>query len=53
MKSEITAYIKEWKGGKGRLRIERQEYPRKSLAEALDEKLNGSHNTSFTVNDKC
>jgi hypothetical protein len=37
----ITAYSKEWKNGKTRVRIEKQEYPRKSLAEALEEKLNG------------
>jgi hypothetical protein len=37
----ITAYIKEWAYGEKRLRIEKQEYPRKSLAEALEEKLNG------------
>ena len=37
----ITAYSKEWENGKTRVRIERQKYPRKSLAEALEEKLNG------------
>ena len=37
----ITAYIKEWTDGKRRVRIEKQEYPRKSLAEAIEDKLNG------------
>lgn len=41
----ITAYIKEWMHNKKRPRIEKQEYPKKSLAEALEEKLNGSLNT--------
>jgi hypothetical protein len=44
----ITAYSKDWKDGKRRIRIERQEYPKKSLAEALSEKLDavggGQHN---------
>jgi hypothetical protein len=35
----ITVYIKDWKDGKSRVRIEKQEYPQKSLAEALEEKL--------------
>jgi hypothetical protein len=35
----ITAYSKDWKDGKSRVRIEKQEYPQKSLAEALEEKL--------------
>lgn len=37
----IMAYIKEWADHKKRLRIEKQEYPRKSLADALEDKLNG------------
>jgi hypothetical protein len=37
----IVAYSKEWADSKKRVRIEKQEYPRKSLAEALEEKLNG------------
>jgi hypothetical protein len=37
----IVAYAKEWADSKRRVRIEKQEYPRKSLAEALEEKLNG------------
>ena len=37
----IMAYIKEWADSKKRVRIEKQEYPRKSFAEALEEKLNG------------
>jgi hypothetical protein len=36
----IIAYSKDWKDGKSRVRIEKQEYPQKSLAEALEEKLN-------------
>jgi hypothetical protein len=35
----ITAYSKDWKDGKRRIRIEKQEYPKKSLADALEEKL--------------
>lgn len=31
-------YIKVWKDGKSRIQIERQEYPRKPLDEAFDEK---------------
>ena len=38
----ITAYSKDWKDGKRRIRIEKQEYPKKSLAEALEEKLDAS-----------
>lgn len=34
----ITAYS-DWKDGKKRVRIEKQEYPKKSLADALEEKL--------------
>jgi hypothetical protein len=36
----IVAYAKEWAHSKRRVRIEKQEYPRKSLADALEEKLN-------------
>ena len=46
----IIAYIKQWHYGKKRLRIEKQEYPRKSLAEALEEKLNGVQFPSSSVN---
>lgn len=35
----ITAYAKDWKDGKRRIRIEKQEYPKTSLADALEEKL--------------
>ena len=35
----ITVYSKDWKDGKSRVRIEKQEYPQKSLSEALEEKL--------------
>jgi hypothetical protein len=38
----ITAYTKEWKDGTTRIRIEKQEYPKKPLAEALEEKLNAN-----------
>ena len=38
----ITAYTKDWKDGTTRIRIEKQEYPKKSLAEALEEKLNAN-----------
>jgi len=38
----IMAYVKEWADDKKRVRIEKQEYPRKSLAEALEEKLYGA-----------
>jgi hypothetical protein len=38
----ITTYAKDWKDGKTRIRIEKQEYPKKSLAYALEEKLNTS-----------
>ena len=41
----ITAYTKEWKDGTTRIRIEKQEYPKKSLAEALEEKLNANTGT--------
>lgn len=37
----IIAYSKEWAYGKDRVRIEKQEHPRKSLADALEDKLNG------------
>jgi len=35
----INAYSKDWKDGKRRIRIERQEYPKETLVEALGEKL--------------
>jgi hypothetical protein len=38
----VTVYSKDWKEGKSRVRIEKQEYPKKSLAEALEEKLNAN-----------
>ena len=37
----IIVYSKDWKDGKSRVRIEKQEYPQKLLAEALEEKLYG------------
>jgi hypothetical protein len=36
----IRAYSKHLKGGKTRIRLERQEYPRKTFADAIEEKLN-------------
>jgi hypothetical protein len=38
----VTVYSKDWTDGKSRIRIEKQEYPKKSLAEALEEKLNAN-----------
>ena len=38
--ASIAIYSKQWKDGEYRIRVERQEYPGKSLDEALDEKLN-------------
>lgn len=38
----IRAYPKDFKNGKTRIRLERQEYPSRSLAEAIEEKLNSS-----------
>jgi len=38
----ITAYAKDWKDGNRRIRIEKQEYPKKSLADALEDKLNAT-----------
>ena len=35
----IRAYTKDFRNGKTRIRLERQEYPRKSLAYAIEEKL--------------
>ncbi len=43
----ITTYSKDWKDGKRRIRIEKQEYPKKSLADALEDKLNA--NSSLVV----
>ncbi len=36
----IAVYSKQWRDRKYRIRKERQKYPTKTLAEALDEKLN-------------
>jgi hypothetical protein len=38
----IRAYSKDMKGGKTRIRLERQEYPNKSLADAVMDKLSSS-----------
>jgi hypothetical protein len=35
----VRAYIKVMKDGKARIRLERQEYPRKTFADAIEEKL--------------
>jgi hypothetical protein len=39
----ITAYSKIWKDRKTRVRIDKQEYPMVTLADALEEKLNAYH----------
>lgn len=39
----VTAYSKEWEDGKYRVRIEKQEYPKKTFADAVEEKLNEVH----------
>jgi hypothetical protein len=36
----IRAYTKDFRNGKTHIRLERQEYPSKSLAYAIEEKLN-------------
>ena len=38
----IRAYTKDFRNGKTHIRLERQEYPRKSLAYAIEEKLNST-----------
>jgi hypothetical protein len=38
----IRAYTKDFRNGKTHVRLERQEYPRKSLAYAIEEKLNST-----------
>ena len=38
----IRAYTKDFRNGKTRVRLEKQEYPRRSLAYAIDEKLNAT-----------
>jgi hypothetical protein len=42
----IRAYTKDFRNGNTRIRLERQEYPRKGLAYAIEEKLNSTR-TSF------
>jgi hypothetical protein len=44
----IRAYTKDFRSGNTRIRLERQEYPRKSLACAIEEKLNSSTRTLST-----
>jgi len=39
----IRIYSKQMKDGKIRIRSEKKEHPRKSLAEAIEEKLNANH----------
>jgi hypothetical protein len=39
----IRAYTKDFEKKGTRIRLERQEYPNKTFAEALEEKLNGGH----------
>jgi hypothetical protein len=38
----IRAYTKDFRNGKTHIRLERQEYPRRSLASAIEEKLNST-----------
>lgn len=38
----IRAYTKDFRNGNTRIRLERQEYPRKTLAYAIEEKLNST-----------
>ncbi|HEY7081673.1 MAG TPA: hypothetical protein VH500_18425 [Nitrososphaeraceae archaeon] len=49
----LVAYAKEWTNGTRRVRIEKQEYLRKTLADALEEKLNGVPLPSSLMHDKC
>jgi hypothetical protein len=48
----IRAYTKDFRNGKTHIRLERQEYPRKSLACAIEEKLNKCKNTDAAVLQK-
>jgi hypothetical protein len=48
----IRAYTKDFRSGKTHIRLERQEYPRKSLACAIEEKLNKCKNTAAAVLQK-
>jgi len=41
----IRAYTKDFGSGRTHIRLERQEYPRKSLAYAIEEKLNSTSNS--------
>jgi hypothetical protein len=43
----IRAYTKDFRSGKTQIRLERQEYPRKSLAYAIEEKLNSTAATFY------
>jgi hypothetical protein len=47
----IRAYTKDFRSGRTHIRLERQEYPRKSLACAIEEKLNSSTRT-YPMEDK-
>ena len=38
----IRAYTKDFRDGRTRIRLEKQEYPRRSLTHAIEEKLNSS-----------
>jgi hypothetical protein len=40
----IRAYTKDFRDGKTRVRLEKQEVPRRSLADAIEEKLNSTRN---------
>jgi hypothetical protein len=48
----IRAYTKDFRNGKTHIRLERQEYPSKSLACAIEEKLNKCKNTAAAVLEK-
>ena len=47
----IRAYTKDFRNGNTRIRLEKQEYPRKSLAYAIEEKLNSTR-TPDSMKDK-
>jgi hypothetical protein len=48
----IRAYTKDFRNGKKHVRLEKQEYPRTSLACAIEEKLNSSTRTYPMMEDK-
>jgi len=44
----IRAYTKDFRNGRTHIRLERQEYPRKSLAYAIEEKLNSISTRTYS-----